>query len=310
MKFAIQCFGGIRCCQEHRHLENFIEIFPEIFNENNEVDFFILTTYSEYNGRKIDSVQSINYLKNILGNRLKIIEFIEDQPNIIEHEKEIIEKWNNTTCDIHLSLDELHKYREEVLYGIELRRSKNLWLPSTYEELERVDHAINTNQRIILQRDPFVPLLYYRRMLINNIRKTYQKDNNIQYDWIITSRFFDTIFKKNKEFSFLYNPPDKNTLYCSIDNITMTTPEITDNIYENLGNYPVIGYEQWDDEQFKREYSKVDDGIYFLRSGATFCSENQMMWACLKSCNNCIQLRLSNDIINSYLSFASCPNRR
>jgi hypothetical protein len=141
------------------------------------------------------------------------------------------------------------------------------------------------------------------------MRKKYEIENNVKYDWVITGRLFDSIFLKLKEFTFLYNPPIENTVYCCIDNLTMSSPEITNIIYDNLGNYPVIGYEQWNDFEFKKEYYKVDIGIYFVRTRATLSSENQMMWACLKSCENCIQLRCDNDEPVKYLKFQTCPNR-
>lgn len=34
-----------------------------------------------------------------------------------------------------------------------------------------------------------------------------------------------------------------------------------------------------------------------------------MMWTCLKSCANCIQLRVDSDETNSYLTFQTCPHR-
>jgi hypothetical protein len=178
-----------------------------------------------------------------------------------------------------------------------------------YEELSNVDNAMNTNQILILKKDNFVPLLYYRRLLVNNIRKKYEKDNNIHYDWVIASRIFDTKYDKKNPLDFLYKPPNIDTIYCSIDNMTMGNPEITNKIYEDLGNYPVVGYEQWNDEEFKKEYLKIDNGIYFIRSCSSLCSENQMMWACLKSCNNCIQIKLTGYEDNAYLHYETCPNR-
>jgi hypothetical protein len=308
MRIAIQNFGGLNCCQKCNHLEQFIYLFPEIFNENNEIDFFLLTT------KQRDETITQDYLTSILGNQLKVLEFVEDQPNIMEKEEQILEKWNSMNKNVLLSLEELQElqeYKNEVLSGIELRKNRNLYLPSLYEELEKIDRAINDNQTLVLLQDHFVPLLYYRRMLVNNLRKKYQTEHNIQYDWVITARVFDTIFNKLKTFDFLYYPPIKDTVYCSIDNITITTPELTDHIYELLGNhYPVVGYEQWEDEEFKKEYLKVDIGIYFLRTCSTLCSENQMMYTCLKSCNNCIQLRYDNLIESSFLTFQSCSNRK
>ena len=82
-------------------------------------------------------------------------------------------------------------------------------------------------------------------------------------------------------------------------------------LYEELDNhYPIIGYEQWNNSNFKNEFLKVDIGIYYLRSGATLCSENQLMWACLKSYTKCIQLRQDNNVENSYLTFQTCPDRK
>jgi hypothetical protein len=305
MRIAIQNFGGLNCCQKCNHLEQFIYLFPEIFNENNQIDFFLLTT------KKFDVSFTTEYLTTILGDKLKVLEFVEDQPNIMEKEQQILDKWNSINKNVSMSLEELQEYKNEVLSGIELRKNRNLYLPSLYEELEKIDHAINENQTLVLLQDHFVPLLYYRRMLVNNLRKKYQTEHNIQYDWVITARVFDTIFNKLKTFDFLYYPPIKDTVYCSVDNMTMTTPELTDHIYETLcNNYPIVGYEQWEDEEFKKEYLKVDIGIYFLRTCSTLCSENQVMWGCIKTCTNCVQLRQDNNVENSYLMFQTCPNRK
>lgn len=303
MRFAIQCFGEFRCCQEDRHLENFIAQFPEIFNENNEIDYFFLTTKKNI---------SEPYIRSLLGEKLKRLDYVEDHA-VIETEQNILNNWNSINTQVKLSLEELHEYREEVLRGIEIRTHKNLYVPSLYEELEKINNAIQGDLTIKLTKDGFVPLLYYRRMILNNIRKKYQTK---EYDWVITCRLFDIDYRKTKVFDFLYDYPDKNTVYCSIDNITMTTPELTDIIYDKLGNYPVIGYEQWKNEEFKKEYNKVDIGIYYIRSGSTLCSENQMMWAVMTSCSRFINLRcgcrFDEELTDpsGFLIFCACDKRK
>jgi len=309
MRFAIECFGEIRCCHLHKHFEDFLMRFPEIFNGNNEVDFFLLTTKNE-RGKPVDYIKHHEYFKGLLGNSLKAYEFVEDQPNIEAEEKSITERWNAVNTKVKLPLEELIKHRDEVISGIELRNSRNLWLGSHYIELNLIDKTINGDHVFNLEKNDFVPLLFYRKMLANNIRKKYQAENNIEYDWVISARLFDTTYFKNRSLDFLYSLPDKNTVYCLVDHFTITTPELTDEIYEDLGkNYPVVHYEQWYDEQFKREYSKVDIGIYHLRTGATLCCENQFMWKCLKSCDNCVLLRQDRYKDDQHVWFEACPHR-
>ena len=79
--------------------------------------------------------------------------------------------------------------------------------------------------------------------------------------------------------------------------------------YSEGQNYPVVHYQQWSDDKFIQEYSKVDIGIYYLRSSATLCCENQLMWACLKSCDNCVSLRQDRYENEHHLSFNHCPGR-
>jgi hypothetical protein len=314
MRFAIQCFGGIRCCLEHKHIENFIQIFPEIFNEGNVVDFFILTTKTE-GSREINN--AYEYLNGLLGERLKTFNVIEDMPGSNEKETSIIKRWNDLNTLTNLTIDELNEYKTELLSGIEIRTKKNLWVPSMYEELQRVDQAINGDQSINLLKDPFVPLLYYRRKVINSIRKKYQEDNGIHYDWVISSRMFDIIYNKRKDFDFLLNLPNKDIVYSSIDNIVMTTPENTDLIYEELGeNYPVVGYEQWDNQSFKKTYNAFDIGIYYMRTISTYSSENQLLWQAMKHSKKFINLRCGcnfNEEMtdpSAYLLFHACDKRK
>jgi len=309
MRFAIECFGEVRCSKQDKHIEQFIYLFPEIFNEKNEIDFFFLTTKNE-RGKEINYNENFSYYKNLLGDSLKAFEFVEDQPNIEAEENAIIERWNSVDTKVKLPLDELYKHRDEVISGIELRSSRNLWLGSHYIELDAIDKTINGETIFNLTKNDFVPLLFYRKMLVNNIRKKYQTQNNITYDWIVSARLFDTTYYKHKNLDFLYSLPDKNTVYSLVDHFTIATPELTDEIYEDLGkNYPVVHYEQWFDEQFKREYSKVDIGIYHLRTGSTLCCENQFMWKCLKSCSNCVLLRQDRHKDVQFVSFQICPKR-
>jgi hypothetical protein len=296
MRFALECFGGLRCGIKHGHIKHFIDTFPEIFNGENEIDIFLLTTKNDWHGAKGCEDEDLEKLKELLGEKLKVIEYFEDQSKEIkDDEDKCYNKWQSLDNKVYLTREEIDEYKIDLKRGIRIRREKKLYLPSLQEALNRLIKRKTNKKPFILetqQGNTFVSRLYYRRMLINNIRKKYQEENNIKYDWVVMCRMFDVNFRKLKELSFFNTLPQGDTIYAAVDHFTAAKGELIDKVYDELGkNYPVVGYEQWKDERYKREYVKFDIGIYYLRSDAAWCSEHQIFWQILKSCEHFVNLR-------------------
>jgi hypothetical protein len=297
MRIAIECFGGTRCCVRHKHIETFIETFPEIFNENNEIDFFILTTFNDWRGAVGANEDTIQYIKNVLGNKIKKFEIYEElNDEIKEKETQLYNEWLKLDNNVYLDDNDYNDFKNDIIKGFHLRQPKNLWTQSFIEELKTLEEQYTATKKIQLTtniRDTFVRKLYYRKMLVNNMRIEYEKEYNIKYDWVIMSRLFDMCYpRKLKPLDFLKTFPEDKTVYAALEDFTAAKPEIINNIYTTIGNnYPVVGYEQWRNERFKKTFQSFDIGISFLRIGSTWCSENQILWQILQSCDKFINLR-------------------
>ena len=320
MIFAIECFGGVRCGIKHNHIQHFIDTFPEIFNDNNEIHIFLLSTKQDWHGAVGADDDTIQTLKDLLGDKLKIIEFYEDlQEDVKKIEDKYYNEWQTIDNKFKLTDKELIDYKQDVIKGIILRKKHNLYIPSLIEALDYVNHKMATDKTIAFitqQGNTFVRRLYYRRMLVNSLRKKYQEENNIKYDWVVMCRLFDVNFEKLKPLSFFSKLPLKDTTYAAVDHFVASAPEIIDNIYETLGHkYPVINWEQWHNERYKKEYIKFDIGIYFLRHAAGWCSEHQLFWQILQSSKNFVNLRAGCNFKehitdpNGYFISEFCHNR-
>ncbi len=319
MKIALECFGGIRCGVKHNHIQHFIDTFPEIFNESNEVDIFLLTTKNDLCKSK-NSDEEINEIKKLFGTKLKKIQIFEElDEKIKSEEEEYFKNWQSLNNKFTLSDDELKEYEEELIRGIKIRKEKNLYTPSLYEALRYVKRKIKTDKTVEFTTQsgsPFVRRLYYRRMLVNNMRKDYGKENNITYDWVFMVRFLDVQFKKLKVLDFINQKPEKDTIYGAVDHFIGGSPDLINDIYTKLGkNYPVVNYEQWNNERYKKEYEKFDIGILFLRHEAGWCSEHQLFWQILQTCKKFINLRAGCNFSeyvsdpNSYFISEFCNDR-
>lgn len=87
-----------------------------------------------------------------------------------------------------------------------------------------------------LEMNIFTPRLFYRKYLLNEIRKTYETQNNITYDYIVRTRF-DIKTCIPTDFTFEYIP--KNVPVLCSDILTISSPEFM-NIESLCGiNYPI-----------------------------------------------------------------------
>ena len=141
MKFALQIYGEFRCFEKCLNdIMHFIDYY------NRDFDVFILT---QRNSASF-SYENLNKIKHILGeDRVKLINFIEDYPeNIIKEENILV----NNYFDL---------YNKFTLVNSEYTYSAN----------------------------EFVTRLWYRRHLNNEMRTGYEKLTNITYDYVVRTRF-------------------------------------------------------------------------------------------------------------------------
>ena len=309
MRIAIQVYGEFRCCKQHDHFKHFMDNFPEIFNENNEIDVFILTSIEHINMDIYN--ENVKYLQDILGNKLKKIDIFQHySEEIIDKENELNVAFQNLHPTIQLTDEEMSDYKTSLLEGIELRRKYNLYLPSLTEDLDYISNV--KDNCVEISKNKFVSRLYYRRALTNSMRRKYETENNIKYDWVCMVRCFDAEFHKVKICDMFYNLPIVDAADYCVDIFTAGTPEIIDKINDGLGFFPVVGYEQWKDKDFFECYNKFDVGIIYLRRQSTYCFENQLTWQILKESKEHINLRCNEHVIepDTYFKFSYCNGRR
>lgn len=115
-------------------------------------------------------------------------------------------------------------------YPKEILEKENEMVKQYIDLLEK----LRKDHDIIYSGNYFVTSLYYRRWLINEARKEYEKENNIFYDFVIRTRF-DIGFRNEKEI-FNYN----RTPYFSWDILSIGKPSIIDKESELGLIYPYI----------------------------------------------------------------------
>jgi len=347
MRIAFECFGEFRCAIEHGHIETYMKTFPHIFDAQygNIVDVFMLTSYHGDHDKKR---QITDYVRGLFGERLKVLAFLDDlydcslspsggghsesgnsgyENNLKQNEDQIMERWNELSSEKILSEEEWNHYRNELSKGVD-----NLYLQSQtqtprffYYHWKHLTELSNTShpdhRKIHLAKDKFVPRLYYRKWLVNSLRQKYEAKLGVQghrYDWVVLGRPFDMIYEMRKPLDFLCLPAQPGHVYASIDHFIATTPEKMDTIlapFETM--YPVVGYEQWSDERFCAIYRSFDQYLYYLRNDTTYCSENQILWQCVKG-DDFVNLRISNNstdthiVVNpdAFLHSIYCPERQ
>ena len=301
MRIALETYGGIRCAFRHNHIQKFIEQFPEIFNENNQVDVFVLTTKHESSSQTPMDPETIQpQLNEIWGERLKKFQFFEDLPQEIRDQEEaIVEEWKQIPEKYTLNYDEFLDYLHHLYRNADLFEQLYQTQPFAFKSLLQ---DIESNNTITLDKNAFVPRYYFRRNYVNEMRKQYQQEHpDAHYDWVIQARFFDFGYTHRKPLDFLYSlPPQVPTIYASIDHMVITTPTIMDQIFEPFGrNYPLVGYEQWFHPQW--DASRWDHFFFTQRNISTYCSENQLLWQCLQSCEHYQRITLGgNDLKESF----------
>jgi len=112
-------------------------------------------------------------------------------------------------------------------------------LCSHYDEC--VKDAIK-NIQTDLVTNGFVTRLWYRRGLNNQMRMTYEKNNHIEYDWVIRTRFdigYRTITNHAK-LDILTRPPDKNKIYLFPDTFSCGCPSVINCEADLINNWPYI----------------------------------------------------------------------
>lgn len=314
MRIAIETYGGIRCAFRHNHIQNFIETFPEIFNENNEVDIFILTTKQDQLTQTNPEVETIpNELNQIFGTRLKKIQYFEDLPQDIKDKEEAIVKSyeefpDNYTLNENEKMDLIHTLYQQV------ERFEKIY-NSLPHALGGLLYKIKENYPLTFEKNAFVPRYYFRRNYVNEMRKHYQTEHSIKYDWVIQARMFDFDYTKKKPLDFLYQiPPSISTIYASIDHLVIAAPEIMDKIFEPFGEkYPLVGYECWSHPKFYE--NRYDEYNFFQRDFFTYYSETQLLWQCLQSCENYQRITVdgndNNEIFpEGYIYYNFCSKRK
>lgn len=302
MRIALQCYGGTRCLLRDRHLANFIQTFPEIFDEKNELDIFILTTRNDKRSSNQQTEESIVHLRELFGNRLKKLIYYEDLSNEIhEKEEKIYASWKALETKKELTEEETQEYQRQLSEGMDQLYLKN---HRNYPHSDMKLHLLN-NRNIVFDKDDFVPRYYYRRQLLNTIRHEYIAENETQngekinYDWVIMARMFDMTYQKNRPLDFISECPEEGTVYSSIDNIIMGSPAMIDAIFLPFSEkYPVVGYEQWSEPRFIETYRKFEMYWSYLRHLTTYCSENQLLWQCLQNSQKYVNLRCGNGNMN------------
>jgi len=196
MKYALQIYGELR---------SFERCIPQVlkflsYNINN-FDVFLLIDRKggkSHNPRNKNnySLGNIDKLKNMLGkSKIKKLLFFDELENI----KEIIKKEQ----DMEKEINQLWRGINQVYGGI--------------------------------ANPPFVCNLLHRHYLLNNIRKAYQNENNIKYDYVVRTRFdFGTTY--NKPFIF---SKETTPVMCS-DALIIGKPEFVDILCEATFNFPLI----------------------------------------------------------------------
>lgn len=196
MKLALQIYGELR---------TFEKSIPTLLHflsyKNRDFDVFLLIDRSGMRGHNPNnknnySEANILKLKNLLGeSNIKKLIFYDELDNY--HENEEKEK----------------KLANNVL---------SLW------------NKVNSVYGHIIHW-PFVCNLFNRYYILNNIRKEYEKKNNITYDYVIRTRFdFGTTYDK----PFVFNE-NTTPVMCS-DALIIGNPEFMNHVCNATFNFPLI----------------------------------------------------------------------
>ena len=231
MKLALQIFGELR---------SFEKCIPQVLKfisyANNDFDVFLLIDRRGGESHNIRnktnySLENIKKLKKMLGeSKIKKLLFFDELENI----KEIIKKEQDMKKEINQVWTEMNK-----VYG-----------------------------GILL--DPFASSHVYRLYLLNNIRKEYQNENNIKYDYVVRTRFdFGTTY--NKPFIF---SKETTPVMCS-DAMIIGKPEFVDILCDATFNYPLTPKVIFD-KNYKLRPEKYEQ--YKNWRGAKFWDKNWIFY--------------------------------
>lgn len=214
MKLALQIYGQLR---------TFKECIPNILNflDYNAKDFDVFLFIDD--SHSSDYTQ-INGCHNYSEQNMELLK----QMLISERIKTIIYVKNMNDTDIKIEQQLVDNYIE------------------CYNKFEEKYGKLEMNI--------FTPRLFYRKYLLNEFRKTYEKQNNITYDYIVRTRF-DIKTSIPSDFTFEYIP--ENTPVMCSDILTISSPEFM-NIESLCGlNYPVTPNVCFD-ENYKLNIEKYE----------------------------------------------------
>jgi hypothetical protein len=302
IRIALECYGSIRCAFVHNHIDNFFRSFPFLKGtEKIHVDVFHLMTQQDRQKMYGINEELLQQLHEAFGHRICTFQIFEAlSEDIQQEENKRTEKWNQSTKEVELNPEEKYNFFQELFQGMEIQNSHGM-RPFHLEELFKY---LMENSTLTLEQDTFVPRLYYRRMMVNRLRKQYQMTHpDVEYDWVVMARIFDIDYDIKEEDkhpleSIFSQPPSPESVWVSIDNIVAGAPAMIDAIYEGLGmNYPVSTYdEQWsitdpESKRFQETYRKMDDYLYYSRRDMTLSSENQLLMQCLRCSTDFVHLR-------------------
>jgi hypothetical protein len=159
-----------------------------------------ILSFINYNNKNYDifiltqnncSIEDLNRVINYFPNSNIVLKFFENYPDNIKNKE-----------------DELNKKNIELIDSIAINNKWQRW-----------------------HRNWFVSRLWYRRHLCNQIRLNYEKENNVQYETVVRTRF-DIGFLGNKTYLDYENLPFINN-----DLITVGKPEII-NLESQLNWFP------------------------------------------------------------------------
>lgn len=133
----------------------------------------------------------------------------------------------------------IEDYSKEILEKENMLQKKYLDTYKKFKNHNKTNYTING----------FVTRLYFRRWLNNKIRKKYEEENNITYDFIVRTRFDISFNHKSEKNIFDYT----KTPFFSFDTMSIAKPTLI-NIESELGLvYPYIPNNFFDEKVNKIE---------------------------------------------------------
>jgi hypothetical protein len=152
------------------------------------------------------------------------------------------------------------------LHEIGIISKKEIELQTNYEQFSNYKGKYN-----------FTANMWYRRYMLNNIRKDYENKNNIVYNSVLFTRLFDTVIIEINELDFI-DKMDTNVLYIGLDTFFYGDPEIINKVFEFGNIFPLYDDYIWDDIKFFELCYDFFPNTYIIIDRHTMCSEVQLLY--------------------------------